>query len=113
MLGISVLKSRYGVLLAMNSRDKSFEYFIAEAQGNYYRDRISKINTEFIYLDIGAKTGLYIICAARNPKNLSSYAFEPVPDTFTLLEKNISLIGLASKCSLVKKAISAFVLQRK
>ena len=107
MLGISVLKSRYGVLLAMNSRDKTFAYYIAGAYGNYYWDRISKINTEFIYMDIGANAGLYTICAARNPKNLMSYAFEPVPDIFNLLEKNISLNGLASKCSLVKKAISA------
>jgi len=107
MLGISVLKSRYGVLLAMNYGDKTFEYYVAGTYGNYYWDRISKINTEFIYMDIGANAGLYTICAARNPKNLMSYAFEPVPDIFNLLEKNISLNGLASKCSLVKKAISA------
>jgi len=106
MLGISVLKSRYGVLLAMNYGDKTFEYYVAGTYGNYYWDRISKINTEFIYMDIGANAGLYTICAARNPKNLMSYAFEPVPDTFNLLEKNVSLNDLAPKCSLVKKAIS-------
>jgi FkbM family methyltransferase len=106
MLGISVLKSRYGVLLAMNYGDRTFEYYVGGIYGNYYWDRISKINTEFIYMDIGANAGLYTICAARNPKNLMSYAFEPVPDSFNFLEKNISLNGLASKCSLVKKAIS-------
>ena len=105
MLGVSVLNSRYGVLLAMNYGDKTFEFYVAGTYGNYYWDRISKINTEFIYMDIGANQGLYTICAARNPKNLMSYAFEPVPDTFNLLEKNVSLNDLAPKCSLVKKAI--------
>ena len=57
-------------------------------------------------MDIGANQGLYTICAARNPKNLMSYAFEPVPDTFDFLEKNIALNRVAPKCSLVKKAIS-------
>ena len=106
ILGMSVINSRYGVPLAMNYGDKTFEFYVAGAYGNYYWDRISKINTEFIYMDIGANQGLYTICAARNPKNLRSYAFEPVPDTFNLLEKNVSLNGLALKCSLVKKAIS-------
>jgi hypothetical protein len=68
MLGISVLKRLYGVLLAMNSRDKTFKYYTVGAYGNYYWDRMSKINTEFIYMDIGANAGLYTICVARSLK---------------------------------------------
>ena len=106
LVGMSVVKSRYGVRLAMNYGDATFKSYVLGSYGNFYWDRLTKINSEFLFINIGANQGLYTICASRNPNNFMSYAFEPVSDTFNLLRKNIELNQLTSKCTLVNKAIS-------
>ncbi len=45
-------------------------------------------NTVF---DIGSYTGVYALVAAKSNKNLKIKAFEPNPDLFSALEKNIKL----------------------
>ena len=59
---------------------------------------LKKYQKPFIFLDIGANQGLYTIGAARNTYNRASYAFEPVRNTFELLNKNIALNSTSGKC---------------
>lgn len=47
------------------------------------------IKPDFIVMDIGAHIGIHTICLSKLAKIV--YAFEPMPSTFSLLEKNISI----------------------
>ena len=70
LLHKSVIYSAYGIPLAMNSGDKTFEFYVSGAYGKYYWERLSNIKEQFVFLDIGANQGLYTVCAAHNPLNL-------------------------------------------
>ena len=43
------------------------------------------------FFDIGANMGWYSLLSARKSKNLQIHAFEPIPKTYSFLEKNIEL----------------------
>ena len=60
--------------------------------GNFYSDRLKKEKNKFLFIDIGANQGLYSIIAAKNKKNIKSYAFEPIKTTYDLLKKILKLI---------------------
>ncbi|TDA69577.1 FkbM family methyltransferase [Sulfuricurvum sp. IAE1] len=65
-----------------------------------------------IFVDIGANFGLYSIFVEKKFPNSSIHAFEPVPETFTILQKNIAHnlcshiainnIGLSNKNDILK-----------
>ena len=58
------------------------------------------------FLDIGACTGLYTLVASSvNPK-LTTYAFEPVPQLYERLRRQVALNGLESRCRTIGKAVS-------
>ena len=57
--GRKVIKSKYGVLLSMNYGDRTFEFYVAGSYGYFYWDRLTNIQSEFLFLDIGANQGLY------------------------------------------------------
>jgi len=52
-------------------------------------ESVSRLNSDFVFLDIGANLGLFSLIAARNPYCRKIYALEPVPRTFRVLEANI------------------------
>lgn len=58
------------------------------------------------FLDIGACTGLYTLVASAVNPNLTTYAFEPVPQFYERLRRHIALNGLESRCRTVGKAVS-------
>lgn len=105
-LGRKEVWSRYGIRISANPGDATFDHYVTGKYGFYYWNRLRDINTRFIFIDIGANQGLYTICAAMNPNNEKCYSFEPVGETFRLLEKNVDINGVAGKCELLKKAIS-------
>lgn len=105
--GIDKIKCRYGIPITMNYGDFTFQHYVTGKYGFYYWNRISNIDTEFVFLDIGANQGLYTICAALNSKNISTFSFEPVFETFGILEKNIRLNGVVTNCNLFNQAISS------
>lgn len=104
--GSSFVNSRYGVAIRMNYRDATFQHYFTGKYGKYYWDKIGKIDKDFVFVDIGANQGLYSIRAAKNPKNLACYSFEPIPKTFSLLSQNIEANEVTEKCQLIMKAIS-------
>lgn len=58
-----------------------------------------------IFFDIGANVGSYTLLASfRNAKTI---AFEPIPETFDILEKNIILNDIGSITTLVNKAVGS------
>jgi FkbM family methyltransferase len=58
-------------------------------------------NTVF---DIGAYTGIYSLIAAKSNKNLRVFSFEPNPELFNALTKNIKN-NFASRCNLQQFAL--------
>ena len=63
---------------------------------------------KFLFIDIGANQGLYSIIAAKNKKNIKSYAFEPVKKTYNLLRENIKINNINNnKCLPLNLAISS------
>lgn len=59
-----------------------------------------------VILDIGSNTGLYALVACAANKNAKVLAFEPVPNIFQLLKRNIDINGFGEQCDLHQMAIS-------
>ena len=57
----------------------------------YFQEGVS-ISPGDIVLDVGANSGVFAICAAKQGAQV--YAYEPMPATFELLKQNIQLHGL-------------------
>lgn len=58
------------------------------------------------FLDIGANTGLFSLIASKNNLNTVSLAFEPSPDAYSFLEKNISVNKVNEHIKAYKFAVS-------
>jgi FkbM family methyltransferase len=57
----------------------------------YFQEGVS-ISPGDIVLDVGANIGVFALCAAKQGAQV--YAYEPIPGTFELLQRNIHLHGL-------------------
>lgn len=59
-----------------------------------------------VVVDVGANIGLFTLFAHRRAAGVRSFLFEPVPNTFTVLEANVRLYGLDARlfnCALGEK----------
>ena len=97
--GRSNVKSVYGPIFTNNKGDSTFKYYILGSYGKYYSTYLRQFSTDFCFLDIGANQGLYTIIAALNPKCRDAVAFEPVRDTYFLLENNLLLNRVGARVS--------------
>ena len=59
-----------------------------------------------IFVDVGANIGYYTLLMAKNEANVFSY--EPEPQNFELLKKNVRLNDLSTNVKLYNKAVSNF-----
>ncbi len=59
-----------------------------------------------VVVDVGANTGIYTLMAGRTNPRCRIMAVEPVDRVRTLLEMNIALNGLESRCTVVAGAVS-------
>ena len=57
--------------------------------------RQNKILDNYIVIDIGANIGCFSIFAATSAKNVKVYSYEPAPETFSRLVRNIKINNLA------------------
>ena len=107
--------SNKDILLKLRNGDKIFFKL-----DNLDAQRIAEIFGENIYtpaylstywsdpkvvLDIGANTGVFTLYAARLFPEATIHAYEPNPDLFPLLKKNILLNGLQERCALSNCAV--------
>jgi FkbM family methyltransferase len=100
------IPSYYGPRFCANHGDKTFRSYVKGSYGDFYSRRLSSIDKPFVFLDIGSNQGLYAILAAFNEFNVNTYAFEPVPRTFALLEANIRLNKVGTKCTAINAGIA-------
>lgn len=91
VLRVSTMSSRYGIRFKMVPNDATFKYYVCGSYGFEYSQHIRDIREAFLFLDVGANMGLYSILAARNKNCHGVFSFEPMPNTFRLLEENITL----------------------
>jgi FkbM family methyltransferase len=104
----NVVTSVYGIKLLSNFYDETFKMYVYGSYGNFYANRLKNEKNKFLFIDIGANQGLYLIIAAKNKNNIKSYAFEPVKKTYNLMKKNIIINNISNnKCSLFNLAISS------
>ena len=59
----------------------------------YFQEGIS-ISPDDIVFDVGANIGVFTLCAAKQGAHI--YAYEPIPQTFEVLQHNIHLHGFES-----------------
>jgi len=84
--------STYGCILEIVNRN---EYCLENFQS---RDKL-------VFIDIGANCGVATIILAKQNPNSTIYSFEPDPNVFKYLEKNVSLNGLQN-VKLYNKAVA-------
>ena len=85
------------------SRIKDIKFIFKSCSSELYSSKeifIDKMYEQFpgfelknqnVVLDIGANIGLYSLWASKNNGRCSIYSFEPNPDTYSRLERNIKL----------------------
>jgi FkbM family methyltransferase len=78
--------------------DATFGYCAAASYGFFYSTWIENMDAS-VFIDVGANQGLYSLIAAQNPKISSVYAFEPQPEVFDNLEKNIKRNSAQTVCA--------------
>ena len=66
----------------------------------------SNVKKNDIVVDVGANIGYYTLLMAKNEANVFSY--EPEPQNFELLKKNVRLNDLSTNVKLYNKAVSNF-----
>ena len=100
------VRTRYGVLMRANWRDRTFQYCYHATYGRVLADYLTDQRRPFSFVDIGANQGLYSLIAAANPHCRTVTAFEPVAATFARLADNIALNGDSEKVCAVDAAVS-------
>lgn len=106
-MGRSVVPSVYGLRFAANWNDLTFQFYVDASYGFFLFNRLKRREGSFVFLDIGANQGLYTIVAAQNPNCKGAWAFEPVPATRDLLERNIGLNGVGGAAHVVPSAVTS------
>jgi FkbM family methyltransferase len=81
--------SLYGVWLLDQWNDATFKFCANASYGFFYSDWIECLD-ECAFIDIGSNQGLYSLIAAKNHRIKKIYAFEPQPEVFSRLKKNIA-----------------------
>ena len=81
------VKSFYGPLMFENWRDVTFRFCIRGSYGTVFSDYLKNYTKPFCFIDIGANQGLYSLIAGNNENCLKVFAFEPVPTTAGIFNK--------------------------
>jgi len=88
--GTIIYHMRNGVNYKVRSGTRDWEA-IAEIYGRkVYTPDHFEIKGNDIVLDIGAHVGIFAVLASKIAKNGKIFAFEPIPETFSLLKANLS-----------------------
>ena len=100
-------QTKYGVFLESRELDKTFLLAKDARYGYFYSNFLLNMNTDFVFLDIGANQGLYACIAGQNVNCTRVIALEPVPDTFEALERNIEANRITHKTYSLNRALDS------
>ena len=85
------VRSNYGVLLAKNPGDVTYRFAVLGKYGDFLQKIIAALPEDGSFVDIGANQGVFTLIAAKHLRHGQVFAFEPNPEIYRLLEKNITL----------------------
>lgn len=90
--------SKYRIKLSnIDNHENTYRFCLGGAYGFSYSDYLKKIDSKFIFLDIGANIGLYSCIASKNLNCEYVYAFEPVKKINKIAKKNFYLNNVKGK----------------
>jgi FkbM family methyltransferase len=99
-----IMTSRHGVKILCGPDDRRLPPIEALNFGRYEdkdADMLYRlVRPGFIVFDIGANVGWYAMHLAKNVPHLRVVAFEPIPETFSWLQRNLALNGLENVTAL-------------
>lgn len=88
-LGI-INKYKNNIVFRNGLKLKTFQKFdTATIAVVFIKEDYGKIHDNAVVVDIGANIGAFSLYAASSAKNVSVYAFEPMPENFKSLQENI------------------------
>ncbi len=72
----------------------------------FLRKEYGDIEPASIIVDLGANIGTFAIYAAMNAPNVQVFAYEPMPEFFQLMQRNVSLNGLEGSIQCINSAVA-------
>ncbi|MDF2077149.1 FkbM family methyltransferase [Pseudomonas mendocina] len=93
--GVSVSSAAHGIAMLVDAVDLHATPYTLLDFGQYERDETAFLKSVLrdgeVFLDIGANLGWYSLVLGRRCPNSRIYAFEPIPSTVEVFERNIRL----------------------
>jgi FkbM family methyltransferase len=93
--GVAISSASHGISMLIDDVDLHATPYTLLDFGNYELDETNFLKSVFtdgdVFLDIGANLGWYSLVLGRNCPSSRIFAFEPIPSTVEVMEKNIRL----------------------
>lgn len=106
LIGQRYATVRPGIRMRAVWKDATFRSFYFPMQPPALQKLIEGQKEAFVFLDFGANQGLYSLMAAAHPLCIQVLAFEPIPETYRLLQDNIAINDQQDKIIAIAKAFS-------
>jgi len=93
--GVTVSSARHGISMYVDAVDLHATPYALLGFGSYESDETAFLKSVFgeqdVFLDVGANLGWYSLVLGRQCPQGRIFAFEPIPSTVAMLERNIRL----------------------
>ena len=86
---IYFLKTYYSVKMFSNFGDNTFKFCFRGDYGDFLSNYLRNLDSNFVFVDIGANQGLYSVISGKNSFCKKVYAVEPQKKIVKILEKNL------------------------
>lgn len=87
------VNSYYDVKLTPIWGDNTFKFCYCGDYGDFFANYLRNLDSNFIFVDIGANQGLYSIIAGKNKFSQKIYSIEPQKRILKILENNFKVNG--------------------
>jgi hypothetical protein len=94
------------VVEAPNEREAAFLYLEIFEGGAYLKHGLEIGDGDCVF-DVGANVGLFSASLAQRHRDLRLVLFEPLPDTFAMLERNAARLLDGARVTLVRAGVSS------
>lgn len=75
----------------------------------FLREEYGRVADGSVLLDLGANIGAFSVYAAARARDVRVYAYEPLPEFFAQLQRNVRLNGIEDRVHCFQSAVSADV----
>lgn len=97
---------RNGIMYKIHPRNTDMGLIQEIHSENIYQIQRGDINRNGVVIDIGAHIGIFSVYAATQAEGVTVYSFEPDPDNFQLLLRNVEANHLENRIRPFKLAVS-------